>query len=263
MRLPTLFRFIGATGRMASRTMASAAKPQAPICYRIERDSMGEIQVDDSKYWGAQTQRSLENFLIGQDTMPIPLVRAMGLVKKACAITNLELGLMDTSKVDLICNAADEVIRGKLDDQFPLVIWQTGSGTQTNMNINEVISNRAIELAGGVKGSKQPIHPNDDVNKSQSSNDTFPTFMHVSVATEIVHSLIPSIQYLQNHFASKIESSKDIVKIGRTHLMDATPLTLGQEFSGYHAQLELAKQQIEMALNQVYQLALGGTAVGT
>lgn len=230
---------------------------------RTEKDSMGDICVDADRYWGAQTQRSLENFKIGSDRMPSALIRAMGLVKKASALTNGDLGKIDQEKVDLICQAADEVISGRLNDHFPLVVWQTGSGTQSNMNINEVVSNRAIQIAGGEMGTKSPIHPNDHVNMSQSSNDTFPTFMHVAIATEIEKSLLPSLKYLSDLFAKKSEQFSDIVKIGRTHLMDATPLTLGQEFGGYHAQLELAKDQIQNSLPQVYQLALGGTAVGT
>ncbi len=231
--------------------------------YRIETDSIGEIKVQKDRYWGAQTQRSLQNFKIGGHRFPRAMIRAMGLVKKAAALTNLDLGKIDKEKCDLIVKACDEVIEGALDDHFPLVVWQTGSGTQSNMNINEVVSNRAIEIAGGEMGSKKPIHPNDDVNKSQSSNDTFPTYMHVAVVPEIKEKLLPAVAELRKTFEKKSEQFKDIVKIGRTHLMDATPLTLGQELSGFSAQLKFAEREIEKSLDGLYSLALGGTAVGT
>ncbi len=230
---------------------------------RSEQDSMGTIEVSNDRLWGAQTERSLHHFAIGDDVMPRPLIRAFGIVKKASALTNFELGKLDKTKMDLICKAADEVISGKLDDHFPLRIWQTGSGTQTNMNINEVISNRAIELAGGVIGSKKPIHPNDDVNMSQSSNDTFPTAMHIAASEQITHHLVPALIALRHAFVKKQEEFNDIVKIGRTHLQDAVPLTLGQEFSGYIAQLDAALHNITYVLLGLRELALGGTAVGT
>jgi fumarate hydratase class II len=231
--------------------------------FRIETDSMGEVKVLSDKYWGAQTQRSLENFKIGGNQFPKEFIQALGILKKAAALANKELGILPADKADLIVRAADEVIAGKLDAHFPLVVWQTGSGTQTNMNANEVISNRAIELAGGVMGSKKPIHPNDDVNKAQSSNDTFPTAMHIAAVQEIHRRLIPTITTLRDALKKKSEEFKDIIKIGRTHLMDATPLTLGQEFSGYVAQLSYGIDRIEAALPRLYELALGGTAVGT
>ena len=231
--------------------------------YRTETDSMGEIKVPVSKYYGAQTARSLMNFKIGGDRFPRELIRALGILKKAAALTNKELGILPAEKADLIVKAADEVIEGKLDEHFPLVVWQTGSGTQTNMNANEVISNRAIELAGGVMGSKKPIHPNDDVNKAQSSNDTFPTAMHIAAVEEIHRRLIPMVTKLRDALAVKSEEFKDIIKIGRTHLMDATPLTLGQEFSGYVQQLTNGLERINSALPHLCELALGGTAVGT
>lgn len=231
--------------------------------YRTETDSMGEIKVPTDKYYGAQTARSLMNFKIGGDRFPRELIRALGILKKAAALTNKELGILPAEKADLIVKAADEVIEGKLDEHFPLVVWQTGSGTQTNMNANEVISNRAIELAGGVMGSKKPIHPNDDVNKAQSSNDTFPTAMHIAAVEEIHRRLIPMVTKLRDALAAKSEEFKDIIKIGRTHLMDATPLTLGQEFSGYVQQLTNGLERINDALPHLYELALGGTAVGT
>jgi len=231
--------------------------------FRIESDSMGNVEVPKDRYWGAQTQRSLQNFKIGGHRFPASIVRAFGIVKKASALTNLELKKLDQAKCDLIARACDEVIAGKLNDHFPLVVWQTGSGTQSNMNANEVISNRAIELAGGEMGSKKPIHPNDDVNKSQSSNDAFPTVMHVAAAVEIKERLIPAVAKLRSTLEAKSKAFADIVKIGRTHLMDATPLTLGQEFSGYAAQLAFAEHRIEASLDGLYELALGGTAVGT
>jgi fumarate hydratase, class II len=230
---------------------------------RIETDSMGAIEVPTDRYWGAQTQRSLIYFAIGDDTMPREMIRAIGILKKAAATVNRDLGKLAEDKATLITQAADEVISGKLDDHFPLRIWQTGSGTQTNMNANEVIANRAIELAGGVLGSKDPIHPNDNVNMSQSSNDTFPTAMHIAAAEEINHRLIPMVLKLRDALAAKLEEFRDIVKIGRTHLMDAVPLTLGQEFSGYVAQLDKDIARIQRALPDLYELAIGGTAVGT
>lgn len=230
---------------------------------RIESDSMGKIEVADNVYWGAQTERSLHHFAIGDDKMPKELIHAFGILKKAAAMTNHALGLLPEDKMKLITAAADEVIAGKLNDQFPLRVWQTGSGTQTNMNVNEVISNRAIEMAGGKLGSKTPIHPNDDVNRSQSSNDTFPTAMHIAAAETIVHHLIPSLKELRSALAKKQQAFAKIVKIGRTHLQDAVPLTLGQEFSGYVAQLDFALKCIESSLPGLYELALGGTAVGT
>lgn len=231
--------------------------------FRIESDSMGEVKVPASRYWGAQTQRSLENFKIGGHRFPRAMIRAFGIVKKAAAMTNFDLGKLPQAKKDVICKACDEVIEGKLDGEFPLVVWQTGSGTQSNMNANEVIANRAIELMGGQKGDKKAIHPNDDVNKSQSSNDSFPTYMHVAAATEISQHLLPNLQKLIDTLSAKAKAFDSIVKIGRTHLMDATPLTLGQEFSGYAAQLEFAREQIKHALGGLYELALGGSAVGT
>lgn len=231
--------------------------------YRTETDSMGPIRVPADRYYGAQTARSLTHFAIGADTMPRPVIRAFGVLKKAAALTNTALGLMPQDKCALIGKAADEVIAGTLDDHFPLRVWQTGSGTQTNMNVNEVISNRAIELAGGTMGSKKPVHPNDDVNMSQSSNDTFPTAMHIAAAEELIHRLIPSVSALRDVFAAKSKEFADIVKIGRTHLMDAVPLTLGQEFGGYVAQLDYGIAAVKAALPMLYELALGGTAVGT
>jgi fumarate hydratase class II len=231
--------------------------------YRIESDSMGDIQVPTNQYYGAQTARSLIHFNIGNDTMPRELIRALGILKKAAALVNQDLGKLPKDKATLIVQAADEVIEGKLDDHFPLRVWQTGSGTQTNMNANEVISNRAIELAGGEMGSKKPIHPNDHVNMGQSSNDTFPTGMHIAAAEEINRHLLPMITQLRNTLDKKAKSFHDIIKIGRTHLMDATPITLEQEFSGYVTQLSKGLERIEACLPQLYELALGGTAVGT
>jgi fumarate hydratase class II len=230
---------------------------------RIESDSMGQVEVPADKYWGAQTQRSLQNFKIGGHRFGRPVVRAFGIVKKAAAITNAELGKLDAIKRDFIVRAADEVIAGTLDAHFPLVVWQTGSGTQSNMNANEVIANRAIELAGGAMGSKKPIHPNDDVNRSQSSNDVFPTVMHVATALEIRERLLPAVAALRITIEEKAAGFKDIVKVGRTHLMDATPLTLGQEMSGWGAQLAFCQRGLEASLDGLYDLALGGTAVGT
>ncbi len=230
---------------------------------RIETDTMGEIEVPDDRYYGAQTARSLMNFKIGGDRFPREMIRALGILKKAAALANRDLGTLSEEKAELIVRAADEVIEGKLDEHFPLVVWQTGSGTQTNMNSNEVISNRAIELAGGVIGSKDPIHPNDDVNKAQSSNDTFPTAMHIAAAERINSRLIPEASRLQKTLAGKAAAFSDIIKIGRTHLMDAVPLTLGQEFSGYAQQLENGIERVRGTLGGLYELALGGTAVGT
>lgn len=232
---------------------------------RIETDSLGNVEVAEDRYWGAQTQRSFENFRIGGAIHRFgrPVIAAFGVVKKACALANESLGVLDASKRELIVRAANEVIAGKLDDHFPLVVWQTGSGTQSNMNANEVIANRAIELAGGVMGSKKPIHPNDDVNRSQSSNDVFPTVMHVATATEIHDTLLPALGRLRTTLEAKSVAFADIVKIGRTHMMDATPLTLGQEISAWAAQLTIAERGLESALEQLYPLALGGTAVGT
>jgi fumarate hydratase class II len=231
--------------------------------YRIETDTMGEIEVPADRYYGAQTARSLMNFKIGNDHFPREMIRALGILKKAAALTNAALGTLPADKADLIVQAAGEVIDGKLDDHFPLVVWQTGSGTQTNMNSNEVIANRAIELAGGEMGSKKPIHPNDDVNKAQSSNDTFPTAMHIAAAEQIVNHLLPRVKTLRDTLAEKSVEFEDIIKIGRTHLMDAVPLTLGQEFSGYVQMLDNDMKRIELALDGLYELALGGTAVGT
>jgi fumarate hydratase class II len=230
---------------------------------RIESDSMGEIEVPVDRYWGAQTQRSLHHFDIGIETMPKPLIRAFGILKGASASVNRDLGKLDDALAGLIEQAAGEVAKGALDDHFPLRIWQTGSGTQTNMNANEVISNRAIELAGGVMGSKTPIHPNDHVNMSQSSNDTFPTAMHIAAVEEIVHRLLPSVAALRDALLDKEIEYAGVTKIGRTHLMDAVPLTLGQEFSGYVAQLTADIDRIERTLPGLYELAAGGTAVGT
>ncbi len=233
------------------------------MSHRIETDSMGEIEVPTNMYYGAQTARSLMNFKIGGDRFPREVIRALGIVKKASALTNKDLGTLSSEKADLIVKATDEVIEGKLDAHFPLVVWQTGSGTQSNMNANEVISNRAIEMVGGEMGSKSPVHPNDDVNKAQSSNDTFPTAMHVAAAEEINRSLIPMVKKLRDTLKAKSEEFNDIIKIGRTHLMDAVPLTLGQEFSGYVHQLDKSIERITLSLNDLYELALGGTAVGT
>ncbi|MBS1262579.1 MAG: Fumarate hydratase class II [Calditrichaeota bacterium] len=231
--------------------------------YRTERDTMGEIKVPADKYYGAQTARSLMNFRIGGETMPRELIRAFGILKKAAALTNAELGILDGEKAELIVRAADEVIEGRLNDHFPLVVWQTGSGTQTNMNVNEVIANRAIELAGGTMGSKDPVHPNDDVNKAQSSNDTFPTAMHIAAATVVARNTIPGVTKLRNELKNKSEQWDDVVKIGRTHFMDAVPLTLGQEFGGYAHQLTNGLARIDGMLPRLFELALGGTAVGT
>ncbi|MET3899186.1 fumarate hydratase class II [Devosia sp. UYZn731] len=230
---------------------------------RVESDSMGTINVPSAKYYGAQTARSLANFDIGGEKMPKEIIRAFGILKKAAALANHKLGLMDEATRDLIVAAADEVISGKLEDHFPLVVWQTGSGTQSNMNVNEVISNRAIEMAGGTMGSKKPVHPNDHVNMSQSSNDTYPTAMHIAAVEALENYLFPRVEKLRATLQSKSEEFMDVVKIGRTHLQDATPLTLGQEMSGWVAQIELAVKAIKVTLPQLKELALGGTAVGT
>lgn len=230
---------------------------------RLERDSMGAVEVPADRYWGAQTQRALANFRIGDQRLPPSVIRALGLVKKAAALTHGDLGQLAPEKVALIVRAADEVIAGRLDDHFPLVIWQSGSGTQSNMNANEVIANRANELAGRPLGTKDPIHPNDDVNRSQSSNDVFPTVMHLAVTEQIRERLLPGVARLRAELERKSTAFADIVKIGRTHLMDATPLTLGQEFGGYAAQVAFAQAQVEASLPGLRELALGGTAVGT
>ena len=230
---------------------------------RNEFDSFGKIKVADDKYWGAQTQRSIKNFKIGKVNVPLELIHAIGIVKKSAAIVNQKFKDLDPKISKAIQKASDEVISGKLDDHFPLKVWQTGSGTQTNMNVNEVISNRAIEILGGKLGSKKPVHPNDHVNMAQSTNDTFPTAMHISVAIHTNKRLLPALIKLENSLNKKVKQFKDIVKIGRTHLQDATPLTLGQEFSGYEAQVKNSIDRIKKALNEVYYLAQGGTAVGT
>ena len=230
---------------------------------RTETDTFGPIAVEADKYWGAQAQRSLGNFKIGWEKQPLPIVRALGIVKRAAAEANLALGKLDPQIAETIIAAANEVIDGKLNDHFPLVVWQTGSGTQSNMNANEVISNRAIEMLGGEMGSKKPVHPNDHVNMSQSSNDTFPTAMHIACAEQVVHDLIPALKHLHKALAAKAAAWKDIIKIGRTHTQDATPLTLGQEFGGYAQQIENGVARLEMTLPMLMQLAQGGTAVGT
>jgi fumarate hydratase class II len=230
---------------------------------RTETDSFGPIEVPADRYWGAQAQRSLGNFKIGWEKQPLPIVRALGIIKRAGAETNMALGLLDKTLGDAIVKASQEVIDGKLNDHFPLAVWQTGSGTQSNMNANEVISNRAIELLGGVKGTKKPVHPNDHVNMSQSSNDTYPSAMHIASAEEIVHLLLPALAKLRGALNDKAQAWKGIIKIGRTHTQDATPLTLGQEFSGYTTQVENGIERIEQTLPKLMQLAQGGTAVGT
>lgn len=233
------------------------------MSFRIEKDTMGTIEVPSDKYWGAQTQRSIQNFRIGGQRMPIEVIHAYGVLKKAAAMINTELGNLPAEKTKVIAQVCDEITAGKLDEHFPLVVWQTGSGTQTNMNVNEVISNRAIEILGGEKGSKTPIHPNDDVNKSQSSNDSFPTAMHIA-AYQVVHGhTLPKLRKLAEALEQKAQAYKDIVKIGRTHLMDATPLTLGQEFSGYATQVRHGIKALENTLPHLAELALGGSAVGT
>jgi fumarate hydratase class II len=237
--------------------------PALKVQPRAESDSMGQIKVPGDRYYGAQTARSLIHFNIGHDKMPPELIRAFGILKKAAALVNQDLGKLSPEKTRLICQAADEVIAGTLDGHFPLHIWQTGSGTQTNMNANEVISNRAIEITGGVMGSKKPIHPNDDVNMSQSSNDTFPAAMHIAAATRVAEGLIPAVERLRDAINVKAQSFAEVVKIGRTHLMDATPLTVGQEMSGWASLLDRDVARLEEALNGLYDLAIGGTAVGT
>ncbi|KAI8897369.1 fumarate hydratase [Globomyces pollinis-pini] len=249
------------TTRIQKRTFSSSL---AWSKFRNETDSFGVLQVPSEKYWGAQTQRSLMNFNIGghQERMPMPVIKAFGVIKKSVATVNMETGL-DKTVGQAIVKAADEVIDGKLDDHFPLVVWQTGSGTQTNMNVNEVIANRAIEILGGELGSKKPVHPNDHVNKGQSSNDTFPTAMHVAAAMEFNHHLLPSLDTLATALEAKAKSFDHIIKIGRTHLQDATPLTLGQEFSGYAQQVRFGIERVKATLPRLYNLAQGGTAVGT
>jgi fumarate hydratase class II len=244
--------------------MAKASRSKtAPPATRIETDSFGPIEVPADRYWGAQTQRSIENFRIGTERMPQPLIRALGVVKRAAAEVNHSLKLIDARRARAIVKDAQEVIDGRLDDHFPLVVWQTGSGTQTNMNVNEVIANRANELLGGKLGAKSPVHPNDHVNMSQSSNDCFPTAMHIAAAEEIVHRLVPALTHLHDALQVKTREFARIVKIGRTHTQDATPLTLGQEFSGYTAQVESGLRRNRLALRELYPLAQGGTAVGT
>ena len=232
--------------------------------YRTEKDTMGDVQVPADKFWGAQTERSRNNFKIGpESSMPHEIIEAFAYLKKAAAFTNADLGVLSKEKRDMIAKVCDEILEGKLNDQFPLVIWQTGSGTQSNMNVNEVISNKAHVNNGGILGEKSKIHPNDDVNKSQSSNDTFPTAMHIAAYKKVVEHTLPSVEKLRNTLHEKAESFKSVVKIGRTHLMDATPLTLGQEFSGYVAQLDYAMKAIGNTLDHLQEIALGGTAVGT
>ena len=245
----------------AKASQASSATKAAAT--RIESDSMGKIEVPNDRYYGAQTARSLIHFDIGRDTMAPELIRAFGILKKAAALVNQDLGKLSAEKTKLIVQAADEVIAGKLDEHFPLHVWQTGSGTQTNMNANEVISNRAIEIAGGVLGSKKPVHPNDDVNMSQSSNDTFPTAMHIAAATRVAEALIPAVERLRDAIDAKARAFAKVVKIGRTHLMDATPLTVGQEMSGWVSQLDRDVARLKVVLPGLYDLAIGGTAVGT
>src|SRR6202140_2720599 len=237
--------------------MARSAMPSRSSSTRIETDSFGPIQVPADRYWGGQTERSGQNFRIGQDRMPMPIIRALGIVKLAAAETNRELGLLDQRRTRAIVRAAREVIDGKLDDHFPLVVWQTGSGTQTNMNLNEVIANRANELLGGKRGAKAPVHPNDHVNMSQASNDSFPTAMHIAAALRIVADLIPALEMLHRALRDKQKAFAHIVKIGRTHTQDATPLTLGQEFSGYAAQVESGLARLGVAVRDIYPLAQG------
>jgi fumarate hydratase class II len=256
---------LSAIGKASASARMTVQAARAASTFRVESDSIGEVKVDDSKYWGAQTQRSLENFPIGGDRerMPMPVIKAFGVVKKCAAKYNLEKGKLAPEVAEKILAAADEVIAGKLDDHFPLVVFQTGSGTQSNMNTNEVISNRAIELAGGVLGSKTPVHPNDHVNMGQSSNDSFPTAMHIAAVQEIHRVLLPGLHKLHDALDAKVKEFDDIIKIGRTHTQDATPLTLGQEFSGYREQIALSIQRVEHVLPNLCKLALGGTAVGT
>ena len=231
--------------------------------YRTEKDSMGPVEVPNDRYYGAQTQRSLNNFKIGKEHFPREFIRAYGIIKKAAAAVNSEAGLLDLQLAKIICSSADEVIAGKLDDHFPLVVWQTGSGTQTNMNVNEVIANRAIEMVGGTLGSKDPVHPNDHVNMGQSTNDTFPTAINIAAVESVVHQLLPNLQRLRDGLHAKAESFSNIIKLGRTHLQDATPLSLGQEFSGYVSAVEHGCKRVENAIDSCYEMAMGGTAVGT
>lgn len=235
------------------------------MSFRVETDSMGKINVESNKYWGAQTQRSIQNFPIGRNRFiwGRPIIEALGILKKACALANAHLGQIPSDIAKLIVEAADEVIEGRLDDHFPLVVWQTGSGTQSNMNSNEVISNRAIEIAGGVMGSKAPVHPNDHVNRGQSSNDTFPTAMHIAVVMELHRSLFPCVKKLRDTLHAKAEEYQDLVKVGRTHLQDATPITLGQEIGGWVAQIDYCLSEVQHSMNGLFELAIGGTAVGT
>jgi fumarate hydratase class II len=243
--------------------MTATAKANSQTATRIETDSMGEVAVPAAMYWGAQTQRSLQNFKIGGERMPLPLVRALGIVKMAAAKANMAFGAVDKTVGDAIVAAADEVISGQLNDHFPLVVWQTGSGTQTNMNANEVIANRAIEMLGGEIGSKKPVHPNDHVNYGQSSNDTYPTAMHIAAGEQLHHELIPALEHLATALEGKSKEFMSIIKVGRTHLQDATPVTLGQEFSGYATQIRYGIERVKNTLPRVMQLAQGGTAVGT
>ena len=230
---------------------------------RIEKDSLGEVNVANDRYWGAQTQRSLQNFKIGNEHFPREFIRAYGILKKAAATVNESFGNLDSEIASTIRNAADEVVEGKLDDHFPLVVWQTGSGTQTNMNVNEVIANRAIEMLGGELGSKDPVHPNDHVNMSQSTNDTFPSTINIAAVETVAHQLIPALEKLQKSLAAKADEFHDIIKLGRTHLQDATPLSLGQEFSGYASMVDHGITRVKNAIEHCYELAMGGTAVGT
>lgn len=246
---------------MSASSASIAALPDQSI--RTESDTMGPVDVPANHYWGAQTQRSRDNFKIGGETMPAPLIRAFGILKKAAAMTNADLGKLDPKLADAIIAACDEVIDGTLSNEFPLVVWQTGSGTQTNMNVNEVVSNRAIEMMGGEVGSKKPVHPNDHVNMAQSSNDSFPTAMHIAAAEQLVHELIPALEMLHAALDEKSVAFTDIIKIGRTHLQDATPMTLGQEFSGYAHQIKMGIARVNAVLPRVFELAQGGTAVGT
>jgi fumarate hydratase class II len=249
------------SGKNMNARNAAASIPASPV--RIETDSFGEIEVPGDRYWGAQTQRSLQNFRIGEERMPKPLIRALGVQKKAAAQANMDLGILDTKIGQAIVQAADEIIDGTLAGEFPLVVWQTGSGTQTNMNANEVISNRAIEILGGQIGSKKPVHPNDHVNMGQSSNDSFPTVMHIAAVEETHHELLPALEHLHAALDGKARQFMEIVKIGRTHLQDATPITLGQEFSGYAKQVEYGIARVKSAMTRLMSLAQGGTAVGT
>jgi fumarate hydratase class II len=237
--------------------------PKAPPATRTETDTFGPIEVPAERLWGAQTQRSVEHFRISGERMPIALVHALALVKKVVALVHVELGVIDAAKGAAIAQAADEVLAGKWDDEFPLLVWQTGSGTQTNMNVNEVLANRASEILGGERGQKRLVHPNDDVNRGQSTNDAFPTAIHVAAVEALRRRVIPAVSHLRDALAAKAEAFRDVVKIGRTHLMDATPLTLGQEISGWAAQMEGGVERLEQALPRLYELALGGTAVGT